>query len=496
MQHLNRLHNLVFWIFLILFLTTSATVLFFTFGYRFSFERGIFVYTGSITIKANPRSVAIEIDGKSVPSEMIHNINQSYHITGLPPGEHLLRVKADGFRPWEKKVRVQSGISTEFWNVLLTRETYDRTVVATGPFIKAFPSSTGRHLALLAESDEETTVSILDRKTGETQQVFSSRSFLFDHEDQRNIEWSKSEDELLIPVRAHDDDERTVFLVRLETGAATDIRDISSMRNPENPRWHPSDDGSFFVISDGTLSLIRPDAKDIGLRTIPIATDTAAYDLSSRLIILLARDGSVGRLPVGADVGTAPETFAGPIPSASSFRNPFLVAYDERRVAVYDLGGAGYLYNDDGNVKPAIIPLFPSDMRGIQFSDDGKKLLFRSSTEISIAFTRDWDVQPARKSGDILQIARFSASLTDVQWAKDYEHVLLVRSASIEIAELDNRDRRNIETLIPSQDGNIRQILPIPADNELLFLATTDIETADTALSLVGFPEPVGIFGQ
>jgi len=68
-MNLDRLHKLVFWAFLVLFLATSASILFFTFGYRFSFDRGIFIYTGSVTIKSNPRAVGISLDGS--PSRRI-----------------------------------------------------------------------------------------------------------------------------------------------------------------------------------------------------------------------------------------------------------------------------------------------------------------------------------------------------------------------------------------------------------------------------------------
>ena len=496
-MNLNRLHTVVFWIFLILFLATSATILFFTFGYRFCFERGIFIYTGSITVKANPRSVNLSIDGISVPTDMLHSINQSVHVTGIMPGEHLLRVEADGYLPWEKRVLVQSGRSTEFWNIILPRTTYDVTAAASGPFVKGFNSSTRKYFALVGEKDSETTVTILERTTQATTQVFSNHDYRFDSEDGRNLEWSKDENSLLIPLRSRADGSHAVFLIDRTTGAAKNLQDIASVPDPENPRWHPDNDGTFFVLSHGSLILVRPDMRDTTKRLVTVAQDVSAYDLAGRYAALLGKTtGAISLIQVsGVSENADQKTITGPIPGADRYTKPFLTMYDDKRIAVYDRGGsAGFLWNDDGKVAPSVISL-GSDITGIQFSDDGKKLLFYTDNEISVLFTRVWDVQPTREDGEILQIARFSSPISEVRWAKNYEHVLFALGGELKLAELDNRDERNIETLIPASGNVIRQVIPLPAEDELYILSgETGSDTAD--FSFIAFPEPLGFFGR
>lgn len=494
-MNLNRLHIVVFWTFFVLFLATSASVLFFTFGYRFSFHRGIFIYTGSITVKSNPRSATVSLDGNAVPADMIHNINQSIHVTGIMPGEHFLRVSADGFEPWEKKVVVQSGISTEFWNVLLTRSSYDRTRETDGDLVRAFPSPTGKYFAVVGDKGGETTISLVERTTTVSRQVFSSRSYRFDPGDDRNVEWAKNENSLLIPLRSRATDDRAVMIVDLKTGLATDLKDIAVIPDPENPRWHPNDDGTFFVLSHGSLLLVDPAAASAD-RIENIADNVSAYDLSGRSAAVLDRtSGIVSRIAFGGITGTDRKDITGPIPGAERFSEPYLTMYDEKRIAVYDRGGTGYLYNDDQKLEPSIIPL-GTDIRGVQFSDDGKKLLFFTGHDISVVFARDWDVQPARKDGDILQVARFSSPISEVQWAKDYEHVLFVHDDGLRLAELDNRDRRNIASLLPASASDIiRQVVTLPAENQL-YVLSGPAATGPATLSFIAFPEPVGFFGQ
>jgi len=494
-MNLDRLHKLVFWAFLVLFLATSASILFFTFGYRFSFDRGIFIYTGSVTIKSNPRAVGISLDGKSVPSDMLHNINQSIHVTGITPGEHLLRVEAEGYLPWEKEVIIQSGVSTEFWNILLPRSSYETTTMAEGGFVKVFNSSTRKYFALVGDKDGETTITILERKTGAAEQVFSNREYRFDPKDGRNVEWSKDEKLLLVPLRSREGDRRAVFVIDRNTGTATNLQDIVPVTDPENPRWHPDNDGTFFVLSRGSLLLIRPDAADTGQRITTVAQNISAYDLSGRFAAILDRaSGVISLIPFADLTGTNRKTIAETIPGATHFTKPFLTMYDDRRIAIYDQGGEGFLWNDDGKLEPSVVKL-GSGIQGIQFSDDGKKLLFFTDNEASVLFTRDWDVQPTREDGEILQIARFSSPISEVQWTKNYEHVLFVLGSELKIAELDNRGRRNIETVLPSSGKTLRQVITLPAENEL-YTISGSVDSDTTTFSFISFPEPVGFFGQ
>lgn len=492
-MNLNRLHGFVFWFFFAGFLATASTVLFFTLGYRFSFERGIFIYTGSITVKSDPRTVEATLDGEPIPTGMIHDINQALHITGVTPGEHLLRIEADGFLPWEKSVIVQSGLSTEFWNVLLSRSSYVPETVIEGNFEQAFHSSTRRYIALVGERDNETTVTLLERQTQVSKEIFSVPEYRFAPEDGLNIEWSKDENALLVPLRSRDGNDRAVFLINLKAGSATDLRDIVAVADPRNPRWHPDNDGTFFVLSEGSLVRIVPDGTRPESRAVTVAERVSAYDLSGRFIAVLdSGSGTVSELPLTATRETEPEPITQPIPTVTGYRDPVLTLYDEKRIAIHDRGQEGLLWNDAGELEPSVIPM-GTDIRGIQFSDDGKKLLVFTGHEISVIFTRDWDVQPARKAGEILQVVRFSSELSEVRWEKSYEHVLFVAEGGLKMAELDNRGRRNIGTILPDSGNPIRQIITFPADDELHILSGRP-DNGTTALSFIRFPEPIGFF--
>lgn len=111
---LSRFRSLIFWTFTLSFFATASLIIFYAFGYRYSQERGIFVYSGSITVNSLPQTVDIAIDGEAISPNQYGILNETIHIAGLMPGEHLLTVSAPGYRPWSKKVTVQSGVSSEY----------------------------------------------------------------------------------------------------------------------------------------------------------------------------------------------------------------------------------------------------------------------------------------------------------------------------------------------------------------------------------------------
>lgn len=478
-----------------LFLVTAFSVLFFSFGYRFSFERGIFIHTGSVTIKSNPKDARILIDGEIVPSGLVNIVNQSYHITGLRPGEHFLRIEADGHRPWEKKVTIESGISTEFWNILLLRDAYPVTEIASGNFQKIFPSPEQRFLALINNTGSGIAVDVLEKGSGEMTRVVSMDEYRFDTESPENIEWTEDGSKFLIPLRTEEGDGE-IFIVDRETGASTDVRSLTeSQESLRGARWHPRNDGSFFVLSGSSLLLVRPDGNDATARIAMIGSGVSAYDLSEKYIYLLDREtGFIRFLDIGKDDGSTSQTLTAAFPEAASMKHPTINAYDEKRIVLYDPDGIGFLWNDNGGIDAEISRL-GDDIRSIQFSNDGKKILFSDGNQISAVFIRDWDTQPIRKAGESIQIARFSTPFSSVQWSKNYEHTIFSIGADVRIAELDHRDRRQMDTILSFPGRTVVQILPSFDENLAIFLVR-DRTTGDSRIVSIPFPENTGIFGN
>lgn len=489
---LNRIRPFLFTLFVGLFFTVSASILGYAFGYRFSFARGIFIYTGSITIKSTPQSVDIAIDGGLIPKARQGLLNNSVHITGLAPGEHSVTVSAPGYRSWFKKVVVRSGLSTEFWNVLLVRDSYPpRDVPGSAGTVRIFPAPKNDLFALVKQNGSELTVDRLDTAAGTDEQIFSVPDATFPTASDENLEWTPESTKLL--VRYLRNDSLYYAIVDLRSGRASLLRDLAKMDSRTtltDPRWDAVTRDFLIFIADGDL--YRLDTSDASAVPRLVKQDVLAYDVSgANVYYLSAGNGVIYRVPSDSSDQNPEQITDNPIGDIDLRDGYTLVAYDSDRIALLDRT-TGTLRVSDAADPTGPYRSLATDAQGMQFSNDGKKLLFFTDREISVYFLRPWDVQPVRQAGDVSQIARFSVPVRNAQWTGDYEHVLFALGGDLKIIELDNRDRRNLADMV-SLPGNADQILVQPNEHKT-YLVVSD-PGKGRRLVTIDYPETVGFFG-
>lgn len=479
MKSLSR--SITFLLFVCFFFVTAGFVVFYTLGYRFNAERGVFVYTGSLTIQSNPENVDIVIDGKSGKSN-ISQLNGSYHIAGLKPGEHFVEVSAQGYSTWTKRFIINSGVSTEFWNVMLTRTTYPETTYSTLPVSKAFPSPKSTLFAYVSATNQQGfSINTLDTETNESDSLIDIRDYSFDTDDKENIEWSIGSDYLSIP--AIQDGRNDYFIVNSETKEFVKLKDIAQLDDLRFVRWDSSRNRVLFVMSGNTLYEINfdnPSDKKI------VAQNVQSYDISgSDLYILESPNNIVYKASVNNP--NARTQITATSPSDNSDPRYSVIAYDENRIMLINyFTGKLFAYNKidaDTNFSE-----LSSGALGAQFSDDGKKILFWTDREISVYFTRKWETQPTREANSMLSIGRFSQPIGNVHWVKDYEHATFSLGDRIKLIELDNRGERSIMDVITLPDRPF-QILSNFSEN-MLFYTVSDTQGQHTFHS-IEFPEKI-----
>jgi hypothetical protein len=487
---LYHLRPLIFWIFVTLFFVTTFSVLFYAFGYRFNLERGIFIYTGSISIQSDPDTIDISIDGETIPSKSVGMLNDSIHIAGLAPGEHFISVSADGYKTWTKKAIVQSGLSTEFWNVILVKDNYDTTSIdGTEQVIKMFHAPKENLFAIVKKSDNQYSVSTLDTGTGKTEQLFSISDATISEDDTENIEWLPDSTKLIIPVIK--DTVRSYVIADIETNTATALTlSLDDQKNIHSARWDPMLKNFILFLKDSTLYRANISSPE-NTHPIVVQEHVAAYDLSNSNIYYLSSDnGMIYQTPV-AEVSADPKQITFTPIAIDTDDDYSLIRYDDDRIAILNRTDGGlFIFNAFAEDSP--IKQIGNDVKGMQFSDDGKKLLFFSLTGISVYFCNDWDVQPIREADTTAQIARFSSPIKFVQWTSDYEHVLFLFGNTVKLIELDNRDKRVISDII-SFPAPLNQIIWRSEEKKLYFVRTDDAD-ARTVQS-ISFLQSTGLFG-
>jgi len=477
---MRNIQRFIFWTFVGVFFITAPAVILYAFGYRFNFERGIFIYTGSISVKSNPRAVNIYVDDELIPEQKLGIINNAILISGLKPGEHFVKVSADGYLPWSKKAIVRSGLSTDFWNVLLTKkDSLPQKIQTEGSALKIFPAPNENLFAVAKMKNGEFVVDTLDTDAAKNEQIFSfAQSNLPSNEE--NIEWSPDNRKLILPLEY--DGMRAYFIINIKDKSATELQKfIPNKQTLSNPRWDPTIRNFIFYLRGNTLYRANTEAPEI----LPLSTkeNILTYDISKNNIYYLSSDsGIVYRIPVNTD--TQPIQITTTPVNINPKGVYSLIIYDDSRFALREhQNGKLWIYNKLPSDEIIFRSFAESGVKGAQFSDDGKKLLFFTNNEISVYFTNDWETQPTREKNTVLQIARFSSTIKNVKWVKNYEHITFTINGSGKIIELDHRNRRNIEQIV-SFASPIVQALSRFENNRVYFI----LETGE--LHFIEFPVP------
>jgi hypothetical protein len=480
----NRIvRKIYFWVLFSAFFAVIVPIIFYSMGYRFSFKRGVFVYTGSISIKSNPQTIDVVIDGKPNTSKQTSRLNNSYHIGSIDPGEHLVEIKGQSFQSWSKKIVVNSGTATEFWNVLLARNSYDRTDFSVKNIQKFFLKSDNKLAACVVFENEQFIVRILDLGNLSSDDIYSSSDYQFTNDKKENIEWSHQGDKVIVPVLKNN--EKNYFIIDVKTKDLIDLKQLIGADNIKKVRWDPQNKDYFYYISDGSLFRMNT----AGDQKETIATQIASYDLSGSSVYYF-------QLPQGMVYKVDPNSFSSPsqittaAPKEMDDASYKIIVYDNNRIAMLNESGKLYIYNqgESGNYFEKL----SDNAKEIQFSDDGKKLLYWNDWEVFVYFTRKWDVQPQREENEKQDIIRFSAQIGNVQWAKDYEHVIFSADAQVKIVELDDRGKRNIQNI--TEVSNVQNQANGDFVNNKIFFIDNNSDGISNFYS-INFPEAEGILG-
>jgi len=489
MEKIKR--SIFFWTLTLLFFVIAPSLVLYARGYRIDFQKGVFVHSGTITLKTNPENAQIALNGK-LKKATASRINNSLNISGLIPREYRLTVSAPGFNDWNKKTEVHSGVSSEFWNILLTRKEYAKTAYAAGLVEKFFISPEDKLIVLENSQNETVFINILDIKNDAITQTYSFPDWQFIPEERKeNIEWSPKEDYLLIPLQKKTLLENkaemvfSYFVINPEKETFFNLNEFLEKENLKNARWHPEDKDYIFFLSE--TDLFRASITDKNDLTL-IDRDVSSFDLAENGVYYSQLPNElVFRKDLDGISGKNQITFASPKKNRSS--NEKLIVYDEARIAFLDKDKNLFLFNKGQHQE--YLQKIGSPVEGIQFSDDGKKLLFWNTNEISVHFLRDWNVQPFRIENETKEITRYAEKISNVQWFKDYEHVVFNVGSFVKIIELDNRDYRICNDLLTTGTNNSQ----IVYNHYLEKLFFSDPAKENGFFSSIDIPEKTNFLG-
>lgn len=507
MEKLKR--RIFFWTLVALFFIVAPTIIMNARGYRFDFSRGVFVHSGSIMLKTNPQDFNAYVNGELETSKKINRVNNSYTLTGFIPGAYEIAVGAEGFRTWSKKTELHSGLASEFWNILLVRKDYAHMPFETWGPDNFFISPTDKNIVLVKNTDNKVEMQILNIAGKTIENSFSFPDAVFDDKTlEENIEWSPNEDYLCVPVKitvpapatkesplirtklatlpaeSQTIEKYNYFIANPSDDSSFNLNSFLEKDDIQNVRWDPKDKNYLFFLSANVLYRASvTDKNDLKL----IAENVSSFDLSKTGVYYTQSPNELV-FKTSLDGNASPSQLTSNFPEASSPVKK-LITYDDDRLAFLNSNNKLFIYNKGEH--ETYFRKLGDEIQSFQFSDDGKKLLFASDTEIFTYFLRDWSVQPERAENEIQSITRYSETIKNIQWFKDYEHVLFSSGPYVKIIELDSRDHRNCMDILKTNDTEPR--FTYNHSSERLFFVDQNGDASD--LYNIVFPEPGAFLG-
>ena len=113
-----KTRRILFFIFLAVFIPSSAGIIFYSQGWRFNFETFAIQKTGAIYIETQPKDVLIKIDQKFF-TDKSGIIQKGTLITNLLPKNYQIEIQKDGYFLYHKNITVKPSLVTEAVEIVL-----------------------------------------------------------------------------------------------------------------------------------------------------------------------------------------------------------------------------------------------------------------------------------------------------------------------------------------------------------------------------------------
>jgi hypothetical protein len=478
--------------FIVVFMIVAPIIVLFAKGYRFNLENGIFIYSGSITIKSWPRNVDIYLNGKKQTDKNYNVINDAYTINGIKPGNYTLSCKKEGYTDWNKNINVHSGLSTEFWNVVLfpKESVAEKENFESSADLKQFFLSprSEEEIVLFSKNKEvnSSEVHLLNTETKKTSTLYSSKKLHFiDNENFReNIEWNSNNKNVIIPF-LNQEKEKKYKLIELNKEEAEQVYDLNQLFNKEEEvekqikkvHWM-FDKKEEMIILTNNQELYHFNYKATGGRKL-IDKNVSGFDFAgddlfySKLPHNIVWKTKQDNLEKKEQVTGEKFSFTN---QSASFVN--LTVYDKNRFFIKNKSGESYIFNRNPEKNEVKKITMDSLVENIQFSDDGKKILCWNNYEIWYYMLRDWEIQPKRESGEKITITRFSAPIKNIQWMENYENIIFSINKTIKSSGVDPRNKLNITDLFQvSQELPEKSVIYNKRNQILYYLDEGDLKS-------------------
>ncbi len=432
----------VFFVLVAVFLIGAPLLILHSQGYRFSIVPPRAVQTGGIFVKALPKRATVTMD--DTRTKTTDRFFGSALLDYVRPGTHTVTITKDGYRTWQKALRVRPSLVTEAEHIRLVRADIATSTISNRA--AALSPNTERTAFLFTERD---TKPDLSGTTTDNEQADTAIKL---YETGNDIKSHLSDTDALAPgstvqrLRWHPDGRR--FLATIGAGERLRyfIVPAGSDTTPQALTFLPPDAMSVSFTGSASAALliglpeeqwIREDVPEYTLRTAdietetvteePVASNVVAHTADRGTVYWLDGSGMLHKRPTGG--GAAQELLDTPVDITGGERR--------RRVNVHE-GTIFYmqgnkLYRHENNALVALA----EHVRSYAVSETGT---------VAVATDHEIHVHPARGTQQNEQatdagtfITRLGEPTTSVHWLTPH-YLLVATESELLVLETDTRD--------------------------------------------------------
>jgi len=181
----KQYRRLIFIIFVIFFIITIPTILIYTAGYRYNFKKTKFEKTGSLLISSKTKNISLSINNDYVKN------GEEFRINNILPGEYLIRLNKENYYAWEKKLSIDSELTTFIKDVRLFEKNLPTNDII-GDITSIYPSIDGKKIAYISKDDNSYSLLVIEIENGTKKEIFNSKNNIED------VRWSPNSEKIII----------------------------------------------------------------------------------------------------------------------------------------------------------------------------------------------------------------------------------------------------------------------------------------------------------
>ena len=420
-----RTRRIIMFAFILTFFILAPILIFYASGYRYDLKRQKILKTGTLMLESKNQKKA-EVYINNVLYEK--PLNEKIYIYNLLPGDYQLRLAKEGYFSWQKKITINSGITTFAQNIILFKNEVPLQIVdgQVGDF--SF-SPDGQKFIYLIANDPFSELYIYDLLTNEKNLIY--RTSL---QKEIGIEWAASSKKFLVKFNNN-------YLVfdQQNLKQAIDLSDLLGL-TPDQVKWDLKNDNLLFAQAQNTLYTIDIfDKKTQQLFNLPKKQLNPEFFIEANDIFYIQMEDSQNILYKYNQIfKTTLKILELPKSNAYKFiksTNNYIGLIDSDQNKLYLIKKT----NTESEINIRLDePVKQFEAKNAVWDSQEKQLIIYDDFEINIYNTA---------TNEKYFINRYGQIIKKIAWYPDLNHLVILFENSIQIIDLDqaNNERSIID---------------------------------------------------